>query len=455
VQKFNTLSPFDLVLMDWKMPGMDGIETIKNIQEKFANDHVPMVMMVTAFDREQLKDETSDINVHDILVKPVNQSMLLNTILRAFGQGAALQPGNVSGHARSHTLSDKVRGASLLLVEDNEINQQVASEILSRAGLHVTIANNGSEALDILFAGQHHFDGILMDIQMPILDGYQTTIAIRQRHEYDQLPIIAMTANAFSTDREQAFAAGMNEHIAKPINVEQLFKVLEQLVSAANPQVVLAEQSTRNDNEDIIPAVLELPGFNIEMGLKRLAGNQTLYQQLLKRFYQDEKDVVELLQSQLADKALLDKAHHSAHTLKGVAGNLGAEKLFEITRELDAQILNNRGVTSELWQQFKQTFDEVYDGLGSWIKMENEQDSESNSVEPVNNEIFRQKIDQLKLMLRDSDAEAADLIEEIKKQITNEELKQVIAEISELVSEFDFDSALEKLSGVDWVNFYP
>jgi PAS domain S-box-containing protein len=213
--------PYDLVLMDWKMPVMDGIETV----QKMRGDHlskVPAVIMVTAYGREEAVSsaEQRGIALKNVLTKPVTPSTLLEAVGEVLGKGELVETRSAEKADTAAEAMAALKGTRVLLVEDNEMNQELAMELLAQAGMEVVVANNGQESLDIL-AKDARFDGVLMDCQMPVMDGYTATRAIRQNPKWQSLPIVAMTANAMAGDREKVIEAGMNDHIAKPLNVGQ------------------------------------------------------------------------------------------------------------------------------------------------------------------------------------------------------------------------------------------
>ncbi|MFV2058614.1 MAG: response regulator, partial [Thiohalomonadales bacterium] len=194
--------PYRLVLMDWKMPGMDGIETTRKIRSNRKLVNIPTVIMVTAYGRDEILQKAQDISLDGLLVKPVNPSVMLDSIMSVFSQVRPEVSLSTEKPALQRLAVTKLRGAKILLVEDNEVNQELAMEILNNAGMTVTVANNGEEALIIL--DEDKFDGVLMDVQMPVMDGYTATKRIRSRSEYADLPILAMTANAMAGDREKS-----------------------------------------------------------------------------------------------------------------------------------------------------------------------------------------------------------------------------------------------------------
>ncbi len=324
-------APFDLVLMDWKMPEMDGLEATRQIKQQGDLAKIPAVMMVTAFDREALQDEAQGVDLDGILVKPVSQSTLLDGIMRAFGKETANR-----SRGAALALPEHCVGARLLLVEDNEINQQVATEILHKAGCAVTVAVNGSHGVQTLRDAPDGFDAVLMDIQMPVMDGYTAAREIRKDARFTDLPIIAMTANAFASDREKALDSGMNDHVAKPIEVKALFDALGQWVTVPEdrrtPPPPTADASTEPD--------LELPplrGVDMAGALARLGGNASLYRDLLIGFAADQADAADRIGAALSlgdDEG----AKRDAHTVKGVAANLGMDALSRHAAALEAAI---------------------------------------------------------------------------------------------------------------------
>ncbi len=220
-------TPYDVVLLDWIMPGIDGIETARRIKAKASLAKVPAMLMVTANGREEAYLEAGQVGLNGFLLKPVYASVIYNTLLDIFGIEAISGPRTVKEKTRPEDL-EKIKGADILLVDDNTINQEVATEFLKDVGVVVTIASNGEECLEIL--KNTSFDLILMDIQMPVMDGLEATRRIRQERQFKDVPIIAMTAHAMTGDREKSLAAGMNEHITKPINQTALYQALQQWI---------------------------------------------------------------------------------------------------------------------------------------------------------------------------------------------------------------------------------
>ena len=240
--------PYDLVLMDYKMPGMDGIEAGRRIKKGSGPHKVPTVVMVTAYGREEVMTQAEGAGFEGFLIKPVNQSVLLNTIMEVFGRGGHRQFQPLAAQATPPDALASIRGARLLVAEDNEINQQVAREILESAGFVVELANNGREALEKVRSGP--YDAVLMDIQMPEMDGLQAAEELRRDGRFGDLPIIAMTAHAMAGDREQSLQAGMNDHVTKPIDPDALFAVLLRWVRPGEREAVPRPPPPQPDADD-------------------------------------------------------------------------------------------------------------------------------------------------------------------------------------------------------------
>jgi PAS domain S-box-containing protein len=225
--------PYRLVLLDWKMPGMDGVACARALAERQPLRHpAPVILMVTAYSLDEATKRLADeqVTVGALLNKPVTPSTLLDACTAVFGKaGPHTRPSGQTAQLSRHVA---LEGARILLVEDNEINAELAVELLTEAGVRVSVARNGKEALESLAVGQ--FDAVLMDCQMPVMDGYAATRALREDRSLKDLPVIAMTANAMLGDREAALAAGMNDHITKPIVIEEMFATLARWLPAAS-----------------------------------------------------------------------------------------------------------------------------------------------------------------------------------------------------------------------------
>jgi len=337
---------YDVVFMDWQMPGLDGWETASRIREGGLVDDAPVVVMVTAHGREKLAQRSSEQQAHldDFLVKPVTASMLFDAVVDA-RQRRALPTLSAPPRQAAPGTAQRLAGLRLLVTEDNLNNQQVARELLEDEGAIVQLANNGLEGVEAVAAADPPFDVVLMDLQMPVMDGFTATARIRQDLARTQLPIVAMTANAMASDREACLAAGMNDHIGKPFDIDHLVAVLRRLCGRGAVSAVSAGSAGSAGSAvgavravgtvtapDAAGSVTSLhaaagaAGVDLAAALQRMGGKQAVYARMLRSALNDFDTLAQALQKPLADAELADTAR-SLHTLKGLAATLGITAL--------------------------------------------------------------------------------------------------------------------------------
>ena len=322
-------APYQLLLLDWMMPGMDGVACVEALAKQTTLRHpAPVVLMTTAFGREEMRLRLvkQKLQVGALLAKPVMPSALLDACTTALGR-APVAP--ITEARRKEPLLDPgaaLAGAHILLVEDNTINQELAVDLLSRAGVAVSVASDGKQALDML--ARERFDAVLMDCQMPVMDGYAATRALRQQPSLRTLPVIAMTANAMVGDREAVLAAGMNDHISKPINVDKMFATLAKWLAPRKQ----AAQSTEANGASA--DFRSLPGLDVSAALERMGSSESLFARMLERFLDAERNFVARFSS---TRAIGDMAaaRRMAHDLQSVAGTLGMNGLWQAAIELE------------------------------------------------------------------------------------------------------------------------
>ncbi|MWV12011.1 response regulator [Pseudomonas sp. R-28-1W-6] len=312
--------PFELVLLDWQMPAMDGLETARRLLE-LGLQPAPHLLMVTAHGREEVLLGAQRAGIEDVLLKPLNPSLLFDAVIRSLGGEA---PTSGGGRLPVGAQVPNFAGQRVLLVEDNELNREVACGLLQESGLAIDQAEHGGIALELLRgAADGHYALVLMDMQMPVLDGLACTAAIRGEARFAALPIVAMTANAMPADRARCLAAGMNDHLGKPIDPDQLWATLRRWL----PEGAAAPQSTPESASEPAAAItLQLPGVDVASGLRRVLGQPAAYLRLLGRFAASQADFPARLRAALAAGASAD-AERLAHSLKGLAGSLGATVL--------------------------------------------------------------------------------------------------------------------------------
>jgi two-component system sensor histidine kinase/response regulator len=355
--------PFDIVYMDWRMPGMDGIETTRAVMA-LGLQRPPFVVMATAHAREEALHAAQAIGIEDVLIKPVNPSVLFDTTMAALGATAGGARLALPAVGADDPLA-AVRGARILLVEDNEINQNVASEILKDAGFVVDIAGNGLIGLDMVRRGNYQL--VLMDMQMPVMDGLAATAAIRRLPGLHRLPIVAMTANAMERDRQRCLDVGMNDFLSKPLDPEHMLKLAAKWISHAPAAAITPSVDTpaaRPAGAAPAQPWEGVAGLDAADGLRRVMGKQPLYLTILRMFLSGERDSARRLRAAL-DNGDWITAERVAHTCKGVAGNIGATglPLAAAPLELALRARRPREEIAPLLENFESALDSLVQGL--------------------------------------------------------------------------------------------
>ena len=443
-------SPFDLVLLDWKMPKMDGIEAARRLME---SDASTAIVMITSFGREDAVNsaQRQGISLKTILTKPVSQSSLLEAIAAVLNLGQTIQ-------TRAHIKADvqakwveQLSGIHILLVEDNQMNQELANELLTQAGIKVQIASNGQEALDALEANPS-FDGVLMDCQMPVMDGYRATREIRKNPAFKDLPIIAMTANTMAGDREKVLEAGMWYHIAKPLNVQAMFGTIAKWIK---PSPNAKDTATRVPDQTLPPADLansaspafsDLPGVDIQAGLEITMNNPTLYQRMLMKFLDGQRNFEQDFCNALRDSDA-EAAVRCAHTLKGNAANIGATGvqqaagLLEMACGRESSPDEAQGLLNDVMIQLTP----IITALSAFSNKVDKISAQDTKWDPVR---FKLEIERLRLLLKESDSEAVDCFAEILECSPDPAWTAQLRLVAHEIENYEFDAALLKLESM-------
>jgi signal transduction histidine kinase/CheY-like chemotaxis protein/HPt (histidine-containing phosphotransfer) domain-containing protein/HAMP domain-containing protein len=440
VRQQDGTTPYDLVFMDWRMPGMDGLQATRRIKEDGQLHKQPVIVMVTAFGREEVREEAERLGIDGFLVKPVTKSMLVDTLVTLFAPDAA----ETALAAASDLHADRLQGAHILLAEDNEINQQIAVELLEGVGARITVANNGQEALDRLNQSPTDFHLVLMDLQMPVMGGYEATVKIRSDARFATLPIIAMTAHATIEEKQKCLDSGMNDHISKPIDPGALYETVGRFYQAS-PDVVLP--STVKTAPASTPELPELDGLDTQDGLGRVAGNQKLYLKLLRQFAEQQGPAVAEIRTALGtqDPALAERI---AHTVKGVAANLGAKKVQSAASLLE-EVIRHRGAESEIEAAIKQVslvLDPLLEGLRKFLPAPESPTPPPESHSAVDPAEASAAAEQLAKLLSDFDSGAVEFIEANRSALAPLFPGTAFVEFRNLVQNYDFAGAASLLS---------
>lgn len=423
--------PFELVLMDWQMPTMDGIEAITIIENKLNLKHPPTIFMVTAYGREELNMQIGSLNVTSILTKPVTTSSLNDAIVDSLGVKHFDIKDSNSRRDKSKDAISLLQGAEILAVEDNEVNQELIMGLLTNNGINCSLANNGLEAIQMV--EKQFFDGVLMDCQMPVMDGYSATQKLRENPKFANLPIIAMTANAMAGDREKALSAGMNDHIPKPINVAAMFQIMANWIKPLN-------QMATNSKMPLEQTAISLPDslqtIDINDGLTRTMDDKKLYLKLLVKFSEGQQDFIEQYNNALVDNDM-ELATRLAHTIKGLAGNIGAKELLVAAQLLETQS-DTKQVTSRSVQDVDNKLADVLAEIALVIKENQPKQAVQTSKEDLD---VQPVLAKLATMLRDYDTETGDYINEQEATLRTIDTNGWFKSLRLAIEGYDYDQA--------------
>jgi PAS domain S-box-containing protein len=437
--------PYEVVLMDWHMPGMDGLEASRRIIRGGLLKYVPKIVMVTAFGREEVRAQAEEMGIKGYLLKPVSPSLLYDTLMDVFGMAD-----RESDRVRRvrEAPSPNANGIRILLVEDNEVNQQVAAELLESAGATVSIANNGSEAVRILSESDEMplFDIVFMDLQMPEMDGFTATKLLRAEPRLQGLPIIAMTAHALVEERQRCLDAGMNDHVSKPIDPDALFATL---LRWAKPRQMREEAITSAPVETVEKMTFpEIDGVDAAGGLKRVAGNKRLYRELLQQFAAKQPDADSQISAAI-ESGDFHLAERTVHTIKGVAGNIGLGKVLAAAEKLERAIRTEGADRLRLFEEFRLVLERQVQAIRSAIfEAGASQPAKRRESERFDAQSATTAIARLRALLETSDGDAAEAFFAVENILAGTLHKSRLDALGTAISEFDFEGALVKLDEI-------
>ena len=429
--------PYEVVLLDWKMPGMDGIALARKIRQG-AHEPAPLLLMVTAYDRDEALPQASQAGISEVLTKPVSPSMLFDALMRQIGSQSRPVSAKLPDALQQ---SAQLAGRRALLVEDNELNQEVATEFLQTLGLAVDLAPDGAVALQKV--QEQAYDVVLMDMQMPVMDGLSATRAIRQLPGLQALPILAMTANAMAEDRERCLEAGMNDHIAKPIAVQELIDKLGRWVKPlparppARPAAVPARSSATEP--DWIAALAAIDGLDARLGLEQLLGRKALYRDILARFVASQRGQEAAIAQAIAT-GQRDEAQRLAHTLKGLAAQIGALPLRQRAAQLENALRHGLPDPAPLLAPIVRELPRLIDAISSRLPAADLPPAEA-SFDPAQWQALRARLLEL---LRQDDTACVALFEQ-QQALAQAALGKEFRAFASAITGFDFAAALALL----------
>ncbi len=445
--------PFDLLLLDWQMPQIDGVAVVQAVAAAGLTPALKIVV-VSALHEEPTRQQIDGLPITRLVVKPLYREPLRGLLEHLLKDPLPIPPFNPVVPPRSPRNHDPLWGARVLVVEDNELNQELATELLAERGIQVTLAQNGLEAIQQLATAE--FDGVLMDCQMPVMDGYEATRQIRQQPQWAQLPILAMTANAFLGDRERALAVGMNDYITKPLLFDAMFQTLEKWITAAHPVDPESNLGQDSSTEERMTTALELPNLpqlDCKRGLLFANQNDRLYRRHLTQFI-DHYQFFEDQFNQAIKWGNRELAIRLAHTLKGNAAHLGGVGLEQRAEQLESAI---SAVVEDLEQPLAAVMAELRPLLAGLIAFEEQttpikeyesMDAQSERQTPVSLTALYTHLQQL---LEEFDVESQEIIEQIIRHTEDESQKRLLKQLNRAVEGYDFDRALLLFHDLQWV----
>ncbi|MCE0484517.1 MAG: response regulator [Methylacidiphilales bacterium] len=441
-------TPYDVVFMDWQMPGMDGLQAARLIKNDSQLHKQPIIIIVTAFGREEVREEAEKLHVDGFLVKPVTKSMLVDSLVNVFAATTS-ETKEFTGNSIEETT--RFQGLHVLLVEDNEINQQIAVELLEGVGAKVEVAGNGRLAVERLFEEKFPppYDLVLMDLQMPEMDGYQATARIRGDSRFAKLPIIAMTAHATMEERQRCLDAGMNNHVSKPIDPALLYTTVGRYFKPSTDDGVAASESKPGVAAQEPVSIPSIEGLDIKAGLGRVAGNRKLYLKLLRQFAEQQGPAAAQIKEALTrqDTALAERL---AHTVKGVAGSLGLGALQNVAATLERAIAakTDSSALAPLLEDFRAGLDDFITRLRAALPPAEAVSSSVAPDAPLDLEKAKKIVQEMIGYLNNFDPAGSDCLEANRKLFQSLLPGEAFSAFEQQVNGFVFSDALVVLQKV-------
>jgi two-component system sensor histidine kinase/response regulator len=435
---------FEIIFIDSEMPGIDGLETARRILA-LGQEKPPHLVLISSVGSKDLTRQAQAIGIGHLLVKPLTPSILLDTIMHIIGHGSIEKNKNVGVPSAIEQRLATLEGAHILLVEDNDLNQEVATELLVDAGFRVDLAINGADAVRMV--EETDYDAVLMDMQMPVMDGVAATLEIRKQARFSRLPIIAMTANAMSDDRDLCITAGMNDHMSKPIDPEKLFGYLLKWIPPRFRSTISAVEIQQPDTVELDTVILPtgIDGLDTGLGLGRVQGKRKFYLTVLRKFCDGQKNTAEAITSAITLMDL-ETAQRLAHTVKGLAGTIGATRLQEELAGLEDSLRNSDAieVIKERAEKVKTLLEPLVAAIEGQLPNEKPPSASTVAVDP---ESSRKLLDRLEPLLSNNDASVRRIVDnegELLRSVLGKHYEEIIMDIGN----YDFKSALAALRKV-------
>jgi len=432
---------FELVLLDWKMPGLDGVQVTRAIREMVLGEeirHAPVVIMVTAFSREKLLRAAGDAMPDEVLIKPVMPSTLMDALTRL--QGGKIDQTDDS-RPQLAAMAAPIRGAHILLVEDNEVNQIVAREYLESAGLFVTVANNGREGVEAVRTAS--FDAVLMDLQMPEMSGLEASRLIRQDTRFADLPIIAMTAAVQERERNDCYAAGMDEHVGKPVLPQTLLSALVRCIKPMTQSAPAAAIGTPTESA-VTGLPYLLPGFDMDYIRIIMGTNGEKLHHLLDRFHEKFASSADDWHHLLCN-GKTDLAMERLHNLKGAAGAIGAVELNQTTARLEERLNNGAPIDDDI-TAFEHSLASTLQTIANFTASVTATESGGEDSDWLTATALTAK---LRLLLNGSDFVPHELMALLKNALPGHDTQRLLLQIEKQVGNIDYSQALETLAELE------
>jgi PAS domain S-box-containing protein len=442
----------DLVLIDWNMPDRGRSQLLRQLRGKSSSKHAIVLAVSSGFGRGALDSDPLAVSLDGVLIKPVTSSTLLDSVMQACAKRDSKRDLRKLMHApESQLRARSLRGARLLLVEDNAINQMVARGILQQAGAILDVANNGQEAVDRLRKHPGLYVMVLMDVQMPIMDGCTATRIIRGELGLTQLPIVAMTAGVLQAQRDECMAAGMTEFLSKPLDAQLTIDTLEQVLMgsnhAAEDEAASVEESNIVESSSEPVALPMEPGEGVEGldrigALARIGNNQNLYRELLLQFRIEASELPVEAQTALERGALRD-AGRGFHTLKSTAASIGATALAELSQRGESAIhFNDLELAQQTLDDIRAELERLLPAISA--SLEQRKISSAHAASAITG-VDRVALEQFLAQLRRHDLDALDAFEYLRAGLPGRFGDEDAERLTQFVSALDFDSAIDLL----------